>query len=85
MRGVRLSHGVIFVTDGTHTVRLTPSGECDVSPILFNVLTWELEKDRPFEDWNYMSESEIRNLPDGVYQKIQTTFDRIYQILGNPN
>ena len=84
MQGIRLSHGVIFVTDGLHTVRMTASGECGVSPSLFNALKWELERDQPFGDWDYMYESEIRNLPNGGYEKIQAVFDQIYSISGQP-
>ncbi len=76
MRGIRLAHGVVFVTDGLNTVRLLPSGECGISPILYGSLEWDLRTEPP-EQWEYLSESQIRNLPNGGYDKIMAVFAEI--------
>ena len=77
MKGIRLSHGTIFVTDGVWTVRLLRSGECDVSPVLYSVIEWEMSKE-PMDKWEYITEYEIKTLPDGGYDKIKAVFDKIY-------
>ena len=82
MKGIRLSHGVIFVTDGLYTVRLLPSGECGTSPLLYSSLEWELRTEPP-HTWDYISEWEIRNLPDGGYEKILAAFEKIRNLLGS--
>ena len=81
MKGIRLSHGVIFVTDGINTVRLLPSGECGTSPVLYGSLEWELSAEPP-HTWEYIYEQDIRNLEGGGYEKICAAFERIYKITG---
>ncbi|MBQ8447674.1 MAG: hypothetical protein IJX27_01930 [Clostridia bacterium] len=81
MKGIRLSHGVIFVTDGLHTVRLLPSGECGTSPVLYSVLEWELRTEPP-HTWDYVYERELESLPGGGYEKICAAFERIYKTEG---
>ena len=73
MKGIRLSHGVIFVTDGLSTVRLLPNGECGTSPITYPSLEWDLRTEPP-SSWHYITESDIKNLPDNGYEKIQAVF-----------
>ena len=80
MKGIKLSHGVIFVTDGTHTVRLLKDGTCGVSPILYETLEWDLRTERP-ETYEYLTSGDIVNLPDNGYEKIKQTFEEIYKIL----
>ena len=80
MKGIRLSHGAIFVTDGTHTVRLLPSGKCTVSPISYATLEWDLRTEPP-ESWDYVLEGELRSLPNGAYEKILAVFDGLYDVL----
>ena len=69
MRGILLSHGALFVECDMLTVRVLPSGECGVSPILFGTLEWDLGKEPP-DTWQYVSEGEIRAMEGGVYEKI---------------
>ena len=81
MKGIKLSHGVLFVTDGIFTVRYLPSGECGASPIAYNVLEWDLRTESP-DSWDYVGESELRYLPDGGYEKICECFEKLCGILG---
>jgi hypothetical protein len=81
MKGIRLSHGVIFATDGLITVRLSKSGECEVSPIEYEVLEWDLRTEPP-EKWEYVSEAELRALPDGAYDRIAAVFDKVRKLIG---
>lgn len=80
MKGIRLSHGVIFVTDGLHTVRLLPSGECGASPVTYETLEWELRTEPP-HTWDYIWEGEIQNLPNGGYEKITAALEKIRSVL----
>ena len=80
MKGIRLSHGVIFVTDGLVTVRLLPSGECGVSPISYNVLEWDLRTESP-DKWEYITDADIRSLPGGGTQKIISAFERAHRTI----
>lgn len=80
MKGIRLSHGTVFVTDGTFTVRLLSTGECGASPVTYNTLEWELRTEPP-HTWDYIWDEEIRNLPDGGYEKIIAAFEKIYGTL----
>ena len=84
MKAIRLSNNTIFVTDGLYTVRLLASGECGASPMMFFVLEWELQRDRPFEEWDYLSEQELKELPNGGFEKIQAAFAEMYDVLGFP-
>ncbi len=80
MKGIRLSHGAIFVTDGLTTVRLLKSGECGVSPIEYEVLEWDLRTEPP-DKWEYVFETELRALPDGGYDKICAVMEKIRNTL----
>ena len=80
MKGIRLSHGAIFVTDGLLTVRYLKSGECDISPIGYSSLEWDLRTEPP-DKWEYIDENDIRALPDGAYEKITAVFERIHKNL----
>jgi hypothetical protein len=79
MKGIRLSHGAVFVTDGCYTVRLLKSGECGPSPITYNSLEWDLRTEPP-HTWDYIFEYEIENLPDGGGEKIRAAFEKIYAL-----
>ena len=76
MRGIRLSHGVLFVTDDHLTVRLLPSGECGASPISYEVLEWDLRTEPP-DSWDYLDEAAIRALPDGGFESIRSAFAKM--------
>ena len=80
MKGIRLSHGVIFVTDGRLTMRLLPSGECGMSPITYKALEWDLRTEPP-DRWEYISDYEIRSLPNGGAERIQSAFEQSRRIL----
>lgn len=80
MKGIRLSHGTVFATDGLTTARLLKSGECGVSPISYEVLEWDLRTEPP-ESWEYIFEAELRELPDGGYEKIAAVFERVRKTL----
>ena len=58
MKGIRLSHGVIFVSDGVHTVKIKPTGECGISPILYDSLEWEMAHESP-DKYEYLTQVEI--------------------------
>lgn len=80
MKGIRLSHGVIFATDGLITVRLSKDGVCGASPIAYEVLEWDLRTEPP-ESWEYLTEAELRALDDGGYDKICATIKYIRNTL----
>ena len=69
MSGIRLSNGVMFVTDGISTVRIRKNGEVGFSPISYFVLEHDLCFENP-ASWDYMSEREIMDLPDGAADRI---------------
>ena len=76
MKGIRLSHGVVFVFDGVHTVRLSPSGKCEPSPITYHTLEHELQTEPP-HTWEYLTEGDIRGLDgfaqiENVFRTLQT-------------
>ena len=78
LRGIRLSHGAVFVTDGTFTVRLLPSGKCDLSPILYMVLERDLAFEPP-STWEYLTEGEILALPE--VEKILAAFRSLRDLI----
>lgn len=80
MRGIRLACGTIFVSDGLVTVRLLKSGECEVSPIAYEVVEWDLRTEPP-EKWEYITESDLRDLPNGGYDKIRAVLNNTRKIL----
>ena len=80
MKGIKLSHGAVFVYDGLFTVKLSRSGECGPSPITYQVLEWDLRTESP-DSWEYLTEGDIRGLPDGGYDKICAAFEKIHKTL----
>ena len=73
MRGIRIEKGATFIeTDGV-TVRISRDGRCELSPVLFSSLEWELRTEPP-ESWSYITagdidaqtHAEIRELVDYV-------------------
>jgi hypothetical protein len=81
MKGIRLSNGAIFVSDGLITVKLSKDGECGASPIAYEVLEWDLRTESP-DKWEYVSEAELRALPDGAYDRIAAVFDKVRKLIG---
>ena len=80
MKGIKLSHGAVFVYDGLFTVKLSKSGECGPSPITYPVLEWDLRTESP-DSWEYLTERDIRGLDDGGYDKICAAFEKIHKML----
>ena len=76
MKGIRLSHGVIFVTDGVCTVRFVPPDKCGVSPVTYNSVERDMCYEPP-ETWEYLDDTDIHSLPDGAAQKILGAFDEL--------
>ena len=74
MQGIRLSHGVVFVTNGISTVRILKNGEVGYSPISYFVLERDLSTEPP-SSWEYMTDREIRSLPE--WDKISALFEKI--------
>lgn len=81
LRGIKLSHGAVFVYDGTFTVRLLPSGACGPSPITYGALERDLAFEPP-SDWDYIGEKDILALPDGGGEKILAAFQKIRDTVG---
>ena len=81
MRGILLSHGVLFVECGLITVKVSKSGKCGVSPIMFGTLEWDLRTEPP-NTWDYVSEAYIRSLDGGVYDKIMEVVTQTRKTLG---
>lgn len=79
LKGIRLSHGVIFVTDGRITVRLRTSGACEMSPITYPQLERDLAYEPPSK-WDYLTESEILTLPES--ERIVATINEIHEKYG---
>ena len=78
MRGIRLSHGVVFVEYEGITVKLSPDGRCDLSPVLLDSLEWDLRTEPP-DRWGYLTEGEIFALENGGFEKIR---ERVAQAKG---
>ena len=78
MNGIRLSHGVTFITDGLITIRVTKSGEVGLSPITYNNLEWDLRSEPP-DKWEYLTQGEIESLPE--YEKIVEIFNKTRKLL----
>ena len=80
MKGIRLSHGAVFVYDGLVTVKLSKSGECGPSPIAYPVLEWDLRTEPP-STWEYLTEGDICGLTDGGYEKICAALEKMHKTL----
>ena len=78
MKGIKLSHGTIFVTDGLITVRVLKSGVVGLSPVTYHNLEWELGTEPP-ETWGYLTQGEIESLPE--FEKINALFEKVRKTL----
>ncbi|MBE5743183.1 MAG: hypothetical protein E7358_00505 [Clostridiales bacterium] len=78
MKGIKLSHGTIFITDGLITVRVLASGQVGVSPVTYNTLEWELQSENP-NGWDYLTAGEIESLEK--YQEILLVFENTRKLL----
>ena len=81
MQAIRLKHGVIFVKKDGVTVRINANGECEISPILFESLEWDLRTEPPSQ-WDYITEGDVMALGEETYNQlldlINKTNDLIY-------
>ena len=84
MKGIQVKNGALFVTDGTYTVRLLPDGECGPSPVMYEVLAWDLRTEPP-KTWEYLTLSDLQGLPDGGYAKIEAAFAKMHEQLRAPS
>ena len=76
MRGIQIHGGALFVEHEGVTVRVSPSGKCGVSPILYMVMEWET-RTMPPDQWDYLTESNIRAIENGVYDKILAIVQKV--------
>lgn len=81
MRGIKLSHGTIFIEHRGITVKITQDGQCEISPIMLDVLEWDLRTEPP-SSWDHIYESEIRSLDGGVFDKAMAVVDKALGLLG---
>lgn len=81
MKGIQILNGALYVEHEGVTVRVLADGTCDVSPVLYKVVEWDLRTEPP-EQWEYLTESQIKALEGGVYDKVLTVVDRVHSVLG---
>ena len=81
MKGIQILNGALFVEHEGVTVRVQPDGTCDISPVLYMVVEWDLRTE-PLDQWEYLSESRIKALEGGVYEKVLAVVDRVHSVLG---
>ena len=79
MKGIRLLHGTVFVTDGLFTVRVLSDGTVESSPISYFVLERDLSTEPP-DRWEYITEAEILSLP--ASNEIRALFDKLNKLTG---
>ena len=77
MKGIAYPFGTIFVTDGRYTLRKTKRTDWQISPVSFSSIEWDLRTEPP-DTWTYLTEEEIKDIPDGGYEKILALFEDIY-------
>ena len=79
MKGIKLSHGAVFVYDGLFTVKLSKTGECGPSPIAYPVLEWDLRTEPP-DTWDYIFESDLN---ESTREQIRRIVEKYRRILGD--
>ena len=80
MIGIKIKDGTLFVEHEGVTVRVSPAGECDVSPVLLMSVEWELRSE-PLDRWEYLTESRIKALENRVYEKVLAVINRVHSVL----
>lgn len=78
MKGIQIIGGAAFVEHEGITVRIL-NGKCTLSPILLPSLEWDLRTEPP-HTWDYLCESDIRALGDGIYDEIIRTVDEVKKL-----
>lgn len=79
MQGIEILNGAIFMSDGKFTLRYS-GGKWAPSPIDFDVLLWEKEKDDP-NGYEYIFEDDIKNMGEECYSQMIDEFKKIYLAL----
>lgn len=80
MIGIQITGGALFVEHEGVTVRVSKNGKCEVSPVLFRSLEWELRTEPP-NRWDYLYEHQIQALPGCVYEQVLAVVDRVHTLL----
>lgn len=83
MKGIQIRDGALFVEHEGITVRVSQGGECQVSPVLYMMVEWDLRCEPPTA-WEYLSESQIKALDQGVYEKVLAVVAEAHAVLGQP-
>ena len=81
MRGIKVSHGATFVECDGITVRISAKGKCELSPILFSSLEWDMRTEPP-ERWCYLTESDIASLGSVTLAEIDRIVAEAKAVLG---
>lgn len=81
MRGIKLSHGVIFIECEGVPIRINADGKCALSPIQLPSLEWDLRTEPP-ESWTYITQSDIDSLEEDTRQQIAHIVAEFHEILG---
>lgn len=80
MKGIKIKNGATFVKCGNVTVRIIGEKKCEISPVMYESLEWELAFEPP-DRWDYLSEGEIRALGDDVYYSIIDIARKVDRVL----
>ena len=75
MRGIRLSHGVTFIECDGATLRISANGKCEISPVSFASLEWELRTEKP-EKWEYITTGEAMSIIDDKREQISEVLSK---------
>ena len=81
MIGIQIRNGALFIEHEGVTVRVKTDGTCDVSPVLYMVVEWEM-RTMPPAQWEYLSESRIKALDNGVYEQVLAVVNKVHSMLG---
>ena len=69
MRGIQIHGAATFIEHENMTIRVSPDGKCEISPVLFMIVEWDLRTEPPYS-WDYLSETQIMAMEHGVYEKV---------------
>ena len=80
MRGISVKNGACFVEVDGITVKISRSGECELSPINFNTLEWDLRTEPP-DEWDYLYAGDIEMLGENVIKDINDIVNKFKSVL----
>ena len=80
MRGIKLRHGTAFVEHEGVTVRIRADGKCELSPILFRSLEWDLRTE-PQDSWEYLSDSDIDGYGADTRKQIESIVAKVHRVI----